>query len=84
MERNLDRRIEVLFPVTDVELQARVLEVLDLNLADDTNSWALGANSTWTRVPSLEGVSVQHRLQDLARDRARRRREPETLGVSTA
>jgi polyphosphate kinase len=81
MERNLDRRIEVLFPVTDVELQARVLEVLDLNLADDTNSWALGANGTWNRVPALEGISVQHRLQDLARDRARRRREPETLGA---
>ena len=43
MERNLDRRIEVLFPVTDPELQARVLEVLDLNLADDTNAWVLGA-----------------------------------------
>ncbi len=42
MERNLDRRIEVLTPVTDPELQARVLEVLDLNLVDDTNSWVLG------------------------------------------
>ncbi len=52
MERNLDRRIEVLFPVTDVELQARVLEVLDLNLADDTNSWVLGPNGTWSRVPA--------------------------------
>jgi polyphosphate kinase len=83
MERNLDRRIEVLFPVTDVELQARVLEVLDLNLADDTNSWALDATGTWSRVPAIEGISVQHRLQELARDRARRRREPETLGVAS-
>ncbi len=84
MERNLDRRIEVLFPVTDVELQARVLEVLDLNLADDTNSWVLGPSGTWSRVPATEGTSVQHRLQELARDRARRRREPETLGVASA
>jgi polyphosphate kinase len=84
MERNLDRRIEALFPITDVELQARVLEVLDLNLADDTNSWVLGANGTWTRVPAIEGISVQHRLQELARERARRRREPETLGVATS
>jgi polyphosphate kinase len=83
MERNLDRRIEVLFPVTDVELQARVLEVLDLNLADDTNSWALDATGTWSRVPAIHGISVQHRLQELARDRARRRREPETLGVAS-
>src|SRR5580698_1263893 len=84
MERNLDRRIEVLFPITDPELQARVLEVLDLNLADDTNSWVLGETGTWSRVPTIEGISVQHRLQELARDRARRRREPETLGVASS
>lgn len=84
MERNLDRRIEALFPVTELELQARVLEVLDLNLADDTNSWALGANGTWSRVPATKGISVQHRLQELARERARRRREPEALGVASA
>jgi polyphosphate kinase len=75
MERNLDRRIEVLTPITDPELQARLLEVLDLNLADDTNSWALGPNGTWERVPCIEGISAQWRLQELARNRARRRRD---------
>jgi polyphosphate kinase len=81
MERNLDRRIEVLAPVLDPELQARLLEVLDLNLTDDTNSWVLGPNGTWDRVPTVEGASAQRRLQDLARDRARRRREADTLGA---
>ena len=83
MERNLDRRIEVLVPVEDPELQARLLEVLDLNLADDTNSWVLGPNGTWTRVPNIEGISAQRRLQELARDRARRRRDAEALGTSS-
>jgi polyphosphate kinase len=82
MERNLDRRIEVLTPVTDPELQARLLEVLDLNLADDTNAWVLGPTGTWERVTTTEGVSAQRRLQELARDRARRRREAETLGAA--
>ena len=82
MERNLDRRIEVLTPVTDPELQARLLEVLDLNLIDDTNSWVLGPNGTWERVPTIEGISAQRRLQELARDRARRRRDAETLGAA--
>ena len=82
MERNLDRRIEVLTPVTDPELQARLLEVLDLNLVDDTNSWVLGPNGTWERVPTIEGISAQRRLQELARDRARRRRDAETLGAA--
>jgi polyphosphate kinase len=82
MERNLDRRIEVLAPVDDPELQARLLEVLELNLADDTNAWVLGPNSAWERVPTVEGVSAQARLRELARDRARRRRDAETLGAT--
>ncbi|HML01262.1 MAG TPA: RNA degradosome polyphosphate kinase [Acidimicrobiales bacterium] len=84
MERNLDRRIELLFPVTDPELQARVLEVLELVLADDTNAWTLGPDGHWSRVPCTAGVSAQERLRELARDRARRRREPETLAVQPA
>ncbi len=75
MERDLDRRIEVLTPVDDPELQARLLEVLDLNLADDTNAWELGPNSTWERVPCIEGVNAQIQLEELARNRARRRRD---------
>ncbi|HXW34514.1 MAG TPA: RNA degradosome polyphosphate kinase [Acidimicrobiales bacterium] len=82
MERNLDRRIEVLVPVDDPELQARLIEILDLNLADDTNAWVLGSDGTWTRVPTTRGISVQVRLQDLARDRARRRREEQVVAPS--
>ena len=81
MERNLDRRIELLFPITDAELQARVLEVMELVLADDTNAWVLGPDGNWTRVPCTVGLSVQRRLQELARERARRRREPEPIAV---
>jgi polyphosphate kinase len=82
MERNLDRRIEVLTPVDDPDLQARLLEVLDLNLADDTNAWVLGQNSSWERVATTAGISAQRRLQELARNRARRRREADTLGAT--
>ncbi len=77
MERNLDRRIEVLVPVADRELQARLVEVLELDLADDTNSWQLGPDGRWTRVETLRGTSVQRVLQERARERARRRREPD-------
>jgi polyphosphate kinase len=81
MERNLDRRIEVLVPVADPELQARLLEILDLVLADDTNSWSLGADRRWRRVPTVEGLNAQQRLKELALGRARRRRAPETQGA---
>ena len=52
MGRNLDRRIEVVVPVHDPELQARLFEVLDLVFADDTNAWELGSDRRWRRVPN--------------------------------
>ena len=45
MERNLDRRIEALVPVSDPELRARLLEILDLVFRDDTNAWASAATA---------------------------------------
>ncbi len=77
MERNLDRRIEVLAPVRDVELQARLFEILDLVFTDDTNSWTLGSDRRWRRVPTTRGIDSQRRLKELAVERARRRREVE-------
>ena len=73
MGRNLDRRIEVVVPVHDPELQARLFEVLDLVFADETNAWELGPDRRWRRVPNRHGVSSQERLKELARERARRR-----------
>jgi polyphosphate kinase len=34
MPRNLDRRVEIAFPVLDPRLQAQVREILDVQLAD--------------------------------------------------
>ena len=79
MERNLDRRIEVLVPVLDTELQARLEETIGLNLADDSNAWLLGPNGDWKRTVPVVGLSAQRRLQELALERARRRRSPEKL-----
>jgi polyphosphate kinase len=75
MERNLDRRIEVLTPVRDLELQGRLLEILDLVFADDVNVWELHASGRWERLRPVKGVDSQQRLKDLAVERARRRRD---------
>ena len=50
MGRNLDRRVEVLAPIRDPELQGRLFEVLDLIFADETNTWQLGSDRRWRRV----------------------------------
>jgi polyphosphate kinase len=50
MERNLDRRVEVVAPIDDPLLQARLKEVLGVMLADDRRAWELGADREWRRV----------------------------------
>ena len=75
MPRNLDRRVEALAPVTDDELRGRLQEILDVNLADDTLAWELGPDGSWAKVPTVDGVNTHKRLQELAVERSRRRRE---------
>jgi polyphosphate kinase len=78
MPRNLDRRIEVMIPVEDPEGCARLGEILELAVADDCHSWVL-RDASWSRVPTVEGISIQRVLQERALERARRRREPDAL-----
>jgi polyphosphate kinase len=53
MERNLDRRVEVVFPIEDLEAQARIEEIVGVMLADDRRSWQLGADETWRRTEEI-------------------------------
>jgi polyphosphate kinase len=69
MPRNLDQRVELLAPVDDPALRARLDEILVLNLADDGATWELGPDGAWTRMPGSAGAGCQQRLQELARER---------------
>jgi polyphosphate kinase len=68
MPRNLDGRVEVLAPVEDPDLAARLQEILDVNLSPDCRAWRLSAEGNWI----LEGGEddVQARLAELAAARA--------------
>jgi len=70
MTRNLDRRVEVLAPVEDPALRARLDEILAVNLDPEARSWELGPDGRWTRRPEAGGFSPQERLQELARTRS--------------
>jgi polyphosphate kinase len=72
MPRNLDRRVEALVPVDDPDLQARLEEILEVNLADDVLAWTLDEEGRWTRVAGDGHVDTHLRLQEIARSRARR------------
>jgi len=70
MPRNLDRRVEAVTPVTQPDLQARLAEILEINLADDVLAWTLGPDGEWTKVPTTVGLNAHMRFQELARERA--------------
>jgi polyphosphate kinase len=80
MPRNLDRRVEAMTPVDNPDLQARLQEVLDVNLADDTLAWTLGGDGGWTKVKTEKGVNTHLRLQEVAFERARRHRQESPAG----
>ncbi|MGQ0433039.1 MAG: RNA degradosome polyphosphate kinase [Microthrixaceae bacterium] len=73
MPRNLDRRVEALVPVVEPDLQARLQEILDAALADDTLAWELGPDGTWTHLAGGGTFDSHLRLQEIARTRVRRR-----------
>jgi polyphosphate kinase len=71
MPRNLDRRVETLVPVEDRSLQARIQEVLEINLADDELAWTLLSTGSWQKVPRAAGIDTHEVLMARARERER-------------
>lgn len=49
MPRNLDKRVEILFPVEDDSLKAEVIHILDIQLADNEKARILQKNGTYRR-----------------------------------
>jgi polyphosphate kinase len=72
MERNLDRRVEVLTPIRDPSLRERLDEILGVLLADDVLAWELDSDGAWHGPAENGTVNTQARLEEAARDRARR------------
>ena len=66
MERNLDRRVEVLCPVTDPTLSRHLREVVLAAAQRDTaRAWALGPGGTYHRARPADGVSAFDAQQHL-------------------
>ena len=52
MPRNLDKRVEILFPVEDEELKKEVIHLLDIQFADNTKSRVMQPDGTYI-IPKL-------------------------------
>ncbi|MGH3089825.1 MAG: polyphosphate kinase 1 [Rubrobacteraceae bacterium] len=55
MQRNLDRRVEQLFPLREEAHRQKVRRILDLQLADTANSWELRRDGSFERLRPPEG-----------------------------
>ncbi len=62
MQRNLDRRVELMFPIEDPKLKGQLASTFQLYLLDDSNSWTLEESGTWKRRAKEGGISVQVEL----------------------
>lgn len=62
MERNLNRRVEVCFPVDQPELASRILSELELYLNDGKQRWQLTPDGTYVQVEDSQGPSAQSEL----------------------
>lgn len=75
MDRNLNRRIEVTFPIEQHDLKARLIdEVLAISLADNVKARKLFADGHWEPVPTDDAhrVRSQERFLALAAEAAAR------------
>ena len=58
MERNLDRRVEVLTPVSDPGLRQHLRDaVLEALLSDTERAWTLQSDGTYVRTTPPDGAS---------------------------
>ena len=71
MERNLDRRVEVVVPIDEEALQAELLEAFEITWRDDLFTWVLGTDRRWRRLQPVNDFSAQAEFKRLAMDRAR-------------
>lgn len=79
MQRNLDRRVELVFPVEDNELRDRLADIMRFFLEDNTNARKMNADGTYSRVDrrGKTTFSCQAEFTKIAQQTARDRMEKE-------
>ncbi|MDO4583134.1 MAG: polyphosphate kinase 1 [Planctomycetia bacterium] len=56
MTRNLEHRLEILFPILSPGIQQRILHMLDVYLSDNQKSQQLKSDGRWSKVMPQEGM----------------------------
>jgi polyphosphate kinase len=74
MPRNFHRRVEVLVPLLDPAIRARVDDIVGTQCADNMKSWELTSDGSYVKTATPPGVPplrAQQRFIELARERVR-------------
>ena len=74
MPRNFHRRVEVMLPIEDPAVRARLIEILTISWSDNVKAWALDANGVYSRVQSKPGqplIRSQQKFIEQTRDKVR-------------
>ncbi len=74
MSRNLDRRVELMFPVLQEDIRKNIYDILNLYFADNMKSHYLQSDGTWLRRSPIDGEAPL-RIQELLQEAEKRRRE---------
>jgi polyphosphate kinase len=64
MPRNFNRRIEIAFPVMETPLQAKLKDILELQLADNIKGWWMEADGSYTRSRRKNNNAPARRFQE--------------------
>ncbi|HXV98664.1 MAG TPA: RNA degradosome polyphosphate kinase, partial [Anaerolineae bacterium] len=72
MPRNLDRRIETLFPIEDPGLKQELIEILDISLADNVNARLLLPDGSYVQLsPGKNEQAHDSQAEFMARAKSR-------------
>ncbi len=76
MPRNLDRRVEIVFPVEDENLKLKVKHILDVQLGDNLKAYEMTDDGTYAKIKPLRGKSKVGAQDTFCRE-AKKMSEPE-------
>jgi polyphosphate kinase len=76
MQRNLEKRVEVLIPVEDPRLQAELRNVLDTQLSDQRGAWDMNPDGSYVK---RSAVGAKHSQQQMIERTERRLKEATRL-----
>lgn len=79
MQRNLNRRIEVMFPIESADLKEYIRNVLEVSFSDNVNARLLNADGIYRQVKKKEGEKDINCQQIFLQDAMRRQRIIDTI-----